>query len=254
MKNHKSLLVYPLALSALLFACEEQGMIAPETTGSNQTAYQEQSSSAILLNDSDLIPNGPDVFYQEPWENNYSASGHAAHPVDYSFDYPNPILDEEGKYSTFVSNVPLDISVRNASNSVWYGNYHYSFRNRSDKSIHLDCAVVIFRAPSGSSQHHSYWNSISPFGHPQQDYVEVPIPGTVDSYYIARLVFHDVPKSQRLLQPGASFEYRLGCPIVPNTNYISIEDSKHTVRVIADLDGSKNESIIERYGTKRYTN
>lgn len=253
MKNRKPQFFYPLALSALLLACGEQEAIAPEAI-SHQAAHESQSTSVALQNDSDLIPSGPDTFDQEPWENNYSSSGHAAHPVDYSFSGPNPILDELDKYSSFVSNVPLDITVSNASNSAWYGNYHYTFKNRSDKSIHLDCAVVIFRAPSGSSQHHSYWNSISPFGHPQQDYVEVAIPGTVDSYYIARLVFHDVPKNQRLLQPGASFEYRLGCPLVPNTGYITIQDSKHTVRVIADLDGSKNEAIIERYGTKRYTN
>ncbi|WP_157494291.1 hypothetical protein [Fulvivirga imtechensis] len=255
MKNYKLPLVY--GLSALLMfsiSCSEQGIAPNPATDTPHDHFTDQNVPVLMANDSDLTPNGPDSFYQEPWENNYSAFGHSVHPVDYTLDGPNPILDEIDKYSTFVSNIPLDITVSNASSSAWYGNYIYSFRNRSDKPIHLDCTVIIFRAPSGSALHHSYWNSISPFGHPQQDYVEVSIPGTEDSFYIARLVFHDVPKSQRLLYPGASFEYRLGCPLVPNTGYITIEDSKHTVRVIADLDGGKNEEIIERYGTNRYTN
>ena len=253
MKNYKSKFVCSLALSTLLFACGEQELADPVTTV-HPGEEHSQPGTGMMANDDALVPGGPDSFYQEPWENNYSSSGHAAHPVDYSFSGPNPILDEMGLYADFVSNVPLNITVSNASSSAWYGNYEYNFTNRSDKNIHLDCAVIIFRAPSGSSQHHSYWNSVSPFGHPQQDYVEVPIPGTVDSWYIARLVFHDVPKSQRLLYPGESFEYRLGCPLVPNTGYITIQDSKYTARVIVDLDGSKNEEIIERYGTKRYTN
>lgn len=253
MTNYKFQLIYPLALSAMLFACSDQEAVTPETS-IKEVAQESQNGVETAASDSDLVLNGPEDFYQVPWEENYSVLGHGAHPQDYTLSGPNPILQEIDKYSGFVSNVPLDISVRNASTSSWYGNYQYSFTNRSDKSIHLDCTVIIFQAPSGSSLHHSYWNSISPFGHPQQDYVEVPIPGTENSFYIARLVFHDVPEEQRLLQPGASFEYRLGCPINPNTDYISIEDSKHTARVIADLDGEKNEDIIKRYGTTRHTN
>lgn len=255
MKKQKSQIVYGFAFCLLLLAsCGEQGIAPRPADGVSEDHFTDQNDPGIMANDSDLVPGGPDNFYQEPWENNYSAPGHSVHAVDYSLDGPNPILDEMDRYSDFVSNIPLDITVRNASSSAWYGNYIYSFTNRSDENIHLDCTVIVFRAPSGSAQHHSYWNSISPFGHPQQDYVEVPIPGTRDSFYIARLVFHDVPKNQRLLYPGESFEYRLGCPLDPNTEYISIGDSKYTVRVIADLDGSKNEEVVARYGTKRYSN
>lgn len=241
----------------LAFSCSE----SPETEGmhegnSGKDQLHDGAQFKAASNDVGLVVNGPDTFTQVPWSENYVIPGESVPiPGDHTLSTPNPILDEMDLYADFVSNIPLDISVYNNMNSEWYALYQYNFYNRSDQSVHLDCTVVIFRGPNGSNMHHSYWNSAG-HGHPQQDYVEVQIPGTQDSYYIARLVFHDVPESQRTLYPGESFEYQIGVPTNPwdSPPHITTEASKYTVRVIADLSGNKNEDLVTKYGTKRFRN
>jgi hypothetical protein len=108
----------------------------------------------------------------------------------------------------------------------------------------VDCAVVVFRAPSGAGNH-PYANA-QPYGHPQKDYLEVPR-GDGTSFYVIRLGFHDVPLSQRIAYPGQSFTVRLDGPDGP----ISLEQTRDSVRFYADLTLSSNTSLVLKYGTNR---
>lgn len=246
-KVFKGLGLITLSL-VLLLGCSKEELTKQDLNPSNLKATE--------TNDVNLVVNGPEDFEQVPWSENYVIPGESVPiPGDHTLDGPNPILSEMDMYDDFVSNIPLEISISDGVGSPWYVFYKYNFVNRSDKPFHVDCTVIIFIAPNGSNMHHSYWSDI-PHGHPQQDYVEVPIEGTNNSFYIARLVFHDVPEIDRTIPPGAAFEYQIGCPTNPNDVplHISMEESIRTVRVIADLNGNKNEDLVRKYGTKRYRN
>ena len=112
----------------------------------------------------------------------------------------------------------------------------------------LPFAVLIFRAPSGSDNH--AYTATQTYGHPQQDYLEVPR-GDGTSSYIARLGFHDVPLAERQVAPGQSFTYLLGG--VPNSA-ITLEQMRDSMQFTADLDLSGNQALVVEYGTNRLTN
>lgn len=231
------------------------------TTNSDEEYLPQSVSNKFLETDTnykDLIVNGPDVFNQVPWSKNYQVLGESIPiPGDHTLTGPNPILNELNDFKTYVSNVPLSLSVSSSGGS-WYKRYTYTFTNRSNQSMHIDAAILIFKAPKNTSaeRHVSILNNVDGHGHPQQDFVEVPLENGVDSYYIARLVFHDVPESKRTLTPGSSLMYMIGFPMNPFVSPygISVEESMKTVRFIADLSGNKNEDLVRKYGTKRYTN
>ncbi|CAM1374431.1 hypothetical protein [Tenacibaculum xiamenense] len=205
-----------------------------------------------------LLFNGPDAFDQVPWPVNYEIWGESIPiPGDHTLTGPNPVLDELNDFKDYVSNVPLTLEVSSTGGS-WYKRYKYTFTNRSQESMHVDAAVFMFVGPKNTSgeRHVSILNNVDGHGHPQQDFVEVPLGNGADSYYIARLVFHDVPEAKRTLTPGSSLVYMIGFPMNPfSSPYgISVENSMKTVRFIADLSGNKNEDLVRKYGTKRYTN
>jgi hypothetical protein len=165
-----------------------------------------------------------------------------------SVSYPragrNPALDEP-RPRGFTSNVPLRLRVLDTGDR-WWGYRVLELTNRGTRPFSVDCAVIVFLAASGSDAH-SYANAVEPFGHPQQDYLEVPR-GDGTSVYVVRLGFHDVPLAQRMAYPGKPFRYRLGGEPGP----ISRETTRDSVSFVADLDLSANAALVRRYGTKRY--
>jgi hypothetical protein len=185
------------------------------------------------------VPTGQPSQYNTPLER-------CANGTDHPISGPNPILSEPLNTS-FTSNLPLSEYV-SYSGDQYYGDWSITFTNTSQQVMSVDCAVIIWRAPSGSDDH-SYANS-SPYGHPQQDYLEVPR-GDGTSYYIARLGFHDVPLSQREVSPGGTFTYTFGgAP----SSAITLDAIRDSVRFTGDLDLSGNLAMIEHYGTNRLTN
>ena len=251
----KTLLNYPLIIffTTLCFtSCvEEKEDVYDAKSFAHRTIEKETNYQNLLF-------NGPDDFTQVPWPENYEILGESIPiPGDHTLSEPNPILSELNDFSTFVSNVPLTLKVSSSGGS-WYKTYAYTFTNRSKQSMHIDAAVLMFVAPKNTSgeRHVSIHNNIDGHGHPQQDFVEVPLPNGINSYYIARLVFHDVPEAKRTLTPGSSLMYTIGIPLNPFVDPygISVEDSQHTMRFIADLSGNKNEDLVRKYGTKRYAN
>ncbi|WP_051963105.1 Ig-like domain-containing protein [Deinococcus misasensis] len=193
------------------------------------------------------VSAGPETFSQ--LMPNATQLDRCATSPNYDFSTPNPILSES-PVSRFTSNVPLTLSVVDRGGE-WYGDRVLVFTNRSSKIFHIDCAVIIFKAASGSASH-NYWNSVQPFGHPQQDYVEVPM-GNGISHYIVRLGFHDVPLDQRIAYPGKPFEYRLG-GYTGSKSPISVTQTRDSVQFFAELDLQKNDALVKKYGTKRYAN
>ena len=130
----------------------------------------------------------------------------------------------------------------------YYGDYVFNFTNTSDETLSVDCAVLVFRAPSGSDDH-EYGASVA-FGHPQEDYLEVPR-GDGTSFYIVRLGFHDVPLAQRQIPPGQTFTYLWsGTP----TSAITLDQIRDSLSFTADLTLDANQSLVEEYGTNRLTN
>ncbi|MDY8136979.1 hypothetical protein [Aquimarina sp. 2201CG5-10] len=243
--------VLPILLVSLMnSSCEKSEIQSPEK-------QQKQLVHATdPTNNINLVENGPADFDQVPWSENYIISGNSVPvPGDHTLDGPNPILDEINDYSNFVSNVPLNIEV-SSSGGDWYKTYTYTLTNRSQKSLHMDASIMIFIAPKNHSfaRHLAIVNNGSGFGHPQKDFVEVPLPNGIDSYYITRFIFHDVPESQRTVTPGSSIVFDFGVPLNPFITPLGIspEDSKNTVRFIADLIGNKNEDLVRKYGTKRF--
>lgn len=185
------------------------------------------------------VPTGQPSEYNSPLER--CATG-TDHPVSGT----NPILGEP-LTTSFTSNLPLSEYV-SYTGDQYYGSWNITFTNTSQQTFSVDCAVIIWRAPSGSDTH-AYSNS-SPYGHPQQDYLEVPR-GDGTSFYIARLGFHDVSLAQRELNPGGTFTYNFGgAP----TSAISLDQIRDSVRFTGDLDLAGNMSMIEHYGTDRLTN
>ncbi|WP_194898638.1 hypothetical protein [Catenulispora pinisilvae] len=166
--------------------------------------------------------------------------------VNHPISGTNPILSEP-LTTAFASNVGLSEAV-SYSGDQYYGDWTFTFTNTSSETLATDCAVLIWRAPS-SSDDHSY-SASQAYGHPQQDYLEVPR-GDGTSFYIARLGFHDVSLAQRQLAPGQTFTYTWGgAPSTAITN----DQIRDSLRFTADLNLSANQSMILHYGTNRLTN
>ena len=180
-------------------------------------------------------PSGGPSLYDTPYER-------CSHGQDHAISGPNPILGEP-LTTSFTSNVPLTLFVQ-GSGTQWWASRTLTFTNRSGTPLNVDCAVVIFRAPSGAGNH-PYANA-QPYGHPQKDYLEVPR-GDGTSFYVIRLGFHDVPLNQRIAYPGKAFTVRLDGPDGP----ISLEQTRDSVRFYADLNLAANTSMILKYGTNR---
>lgn len=185
------------------------------------------------------VPTGQPSQYSLPLER-------CANGVNYPISGTNPVLTEPVT-TQFASNVALSEYVTFSGNQ-WYGNWQFVFTNTSSQVLSTDCAVLVFRAPS-SSDNHGY-TSTQQYGHPQQDYLEVPR-GDGTSFYIARLDFHDVPLVQRQVAPGQSFTYSLGG--VPNSA-ITLAQIRDSLKFTADLDLKANQSLVQHYGTNRLTN
>lgn len=185
------------------------------------------------------VPTGQPSQYSSPLER--CATG-----TDHPLSGANPILSQPAT-TAFASNVGLSEYVTFTGNQ-WYGDWDFVFTNTSSETLSVDCAVLVFRAPSGSDDH-SY-SATQSYGHPQQDYLEVPL-GDGTSDYIARLGFHDVPLSERQIAPGQSFTYQLGG--VPSAA-ITTDQMRDSMKFTADLDLSANQALIVEYGTNRLTN
>jgi hypothetical protein len=164
-----------------------------------------------------------------------------ANGVNHPIGGANPILSEP-LTTQFASNVALSEYVTFAGNQ-WYGDWSFVFTNNTGKTISVDCAVLVFRAPS-SSDNHAYASSQA-YGHPQQDYLEVPR-GDGTSFYIARLGFHDVTLAERQVAPGQTFKYTFGGT---PSSAISLQQIRDSLRFTADLDLAANQSMVLKYGT-----
>jgi hypothetical protein len=214
------------------------------------TAFATGNSAQADTGSTSAVSSGPSTFSQAAPAGQPSQYGQplerCANGVNHPISGPNPVLSEP-LTTQFTSNVGLSESVAFVGNQ-WYGNWQFTFTNISAQVLSTDCAVLVFRAPSGSDNHG--YTASQAYGHPQQDYLEVPR-GDGTSFYIARLDFHDVPLSQRQVAPGQSFTYSLGG--VPNPS-ITLEQIRDSLRFTADLNLAANESLIEHYGTNRLTN
>ena len=168
-----------------------------------------------------------------------------SHGVDYPITGTNPILSEPVTTSA-QSNVPISITARYEGNE-WYGVRYLDITNTGTQAFNLQCAVLIFLAPSNSDQH--YYTNTTVFGHPQEDFLEVPR-GDGSSYYIIRFGFHDVAGDQQSTLPGGTFTYKLGG--APSA--ITLEQTRDSVRLIADLTLASNTNLVTKYGTKRLSN
>ncbi|MET9800022.1 hypothetical protein [Streptomyces sp. NPDC006368] len=224
------------ALALVLAAVAVQlGVSRPATAAAGQTTAVSGGPETFTQQ----LPTGGASQYTTPLERCHTSPS-------YPLSGRNPVLDEP-LTTSFTSNVPLTVSVR-ADSTSGYGLRELVFTNRSSRPIHLDCGVLIFRAPSGSDQHH--YGASQAFGHPQQDFVEVKR-GDGTSFYIARLGFHDVSLPQRGIDPGHTWVYKLGGP---NQGAVGLETTRDSIRFTADLTVSSNTDLVKKYGTTRYAN
>ena len=168
-----------------------------------------------------------------------------SHGVDYTISGTNPILSEPVTTSV-QSNIPISVTVRYVGDQ-WYGVRYLDITNTGTQPFNLQCAVMIFLAPSNSDQH--YYTNTAVFGHPQEDFLEVPR-GDGSSYYIIRFGFHDVAADQQATLPGWMFEYKLGG--APSA--LTIEQTRDSLRLVADLTLQSNTALVTKYGTKRLSN
>jgi hypothetical protein len=196
------------------------------------------------------VSAGPASFTQPAASGNpsvYTSQLERCHTSDsYPLTGTNPILTE-AKAGVFTSNVPLLVHVVFSGNQ-WYGTYSLVFTNNSGTALSVDCAVVIFRAPSKTDQH--YYSNQEATGHPQSDDVEVPL-GDGTSWYIVRFGFHDVPLAQRTAYPHETFTWMEGAAPSANLTLTQIRDS---IQFYADLTLAGNYSLVQHYGTTRYSN
>ncbi|MBB5802099.1 hypothetical protein F4560_001867 [Saccharothrix ecbatanensis] len=183
-------------------------------------------------------PDGPSSVDGSPMER-------CRRGTDYTVPSRNPVLDES-LTTSFKSNVGLSVKVQ-LEGGTYYGSRKLIFTNTSNAPVHTDCLVLKFRAPSGSVDHH-YRASVQ-YGHPQQDYVEVPR-GNGESHYVIRLGFHDVPLADRTIPVGQTWVYELAGS---NQGSMSLEATRDSVEVVADMNVGGN-TWISRYGTKRLGN
>jgi hypothetical protein len=234
---HRKILAAPLAAAALLVAA-----IAWQAGHPSPAAADVTSTTAVSA--------GPGAISQPAATGNPSDYGSQLERCYTAPNYPlggaNPILSEP-LTTAFTSNAPLTVSAT-FNGSQWYGTWQFIFTNRSSTAFSVDCAVIIFRAPSNSDTH-SYANA-QQYGHPQQDYLEVPR-GDGTSYYIVRLGFHDVPLAQRTVYAGKTFTYQFGG--VPSTA-VTLNQMRDSIRFTADLDLSGNTTLVKKYGTSRLPN
>jgi hypothetical protein len=207
-------------------------------------------SAAADTNATTAVSAGPATFTQATpagQPSQYSSPlERCANGVNHPISGANPILSEP-LTTQFTSNVGLSESV-SYTGDQWYGNFQFTFTNTTSQTLSVDCAVLIWRAPS-SSDNHAY-SSTQAYGHPQQDYLEVPR-GDGTSFYIARLGFHDVPLSQRQVGAGQSFTYLWGG--VPSSA-ITLNQIRDSLRFTADLTLDANQAMVVHYGTNRLTN
>ncbi|HEY2672623.1 MAG TPA: hypothetical protein VGJ07_19900 [Rugosimonospora sp.] len=237
MAAQRRLLILPLTAAALLAAT---------------VAWQagHPSPAAADITSTTTVSAGPNTISQPAAAGNPSDYGSQLERCYTAPNFPltgaNPILSEP-MTTAFTSNAPLSVSAT-FNGSQWYGSWQFVFTNRSSTSFSVDCAVIVFRAPSGSDTH-SYSNA-QQYGHPQQDYVEVPR-GDGTSFYIVRLGFHDVPLAQRIVYAGKTFTYQFGG--VPSTA-ITLNQMRDSIRFTADLDLSGNTALVKKYGTSRLSN
>jgi hypothetical protein len=233
----RRLLLAPLAAAALLAAtagwqlARQPAATADTTTTTTVSAGPDTVSQPAATGNPSVYTSQLERCYTAP---NYPLSG------------PNPILSEP-LTTKFTSNAPLTVYAT-FTGSQWYGTWRFVFTNRSSTAFSVDCAVIIFRAASGSDAH-SYANS-STFGHPQQDYLEVPR-GDGTSFYIVRLGFHDVPLSQRTVFAGGTFTYQFGG--APSTA-VTLAQLRDSIRFTADLTLAGNTDLVKKYGTNRLPN
>ena len=214
------------------------------------TAFADGGPAAADANTTTAVSAGPAAYTQavptgQPSQYNTPLE-RCANGVDYPLSGANPILGQP-LTTQFTSNVGLSEYVTFSGNQ-YYGDWQFVFTNTSDEVLSTDCAVLIFRAPSGSDDH-SY-SSTQAYGHPQEDYLEVPR-GDGTSFYIVRLDFHDVPLSQRQVSPVQSFTYEIGG--IPSAA-ITLDQIRDSLAFTADLTLQANQALIEHYGTNRLTN
>ncbi|WP_328913217.1 MULTISPECIES: hypothetical protein [unclassified Streptomyces] len=213
-------------------------------------AFAGQSPASADPNTTTAVSAGPATFTQavatgQPSQ--YASTlERCANGVDHPISGANPILSEP-LTTQFTSNVGLSEYVTFTGNQ-WYGDWNFVFTNTSSQTLSTDCAVLVFRAPSSSDDHG--YTATQSYGHPQQDYLEVPR-GDGTSFYIARLGFHDVTLAERQIAPGQSFTYTLGG--VPSSA-ITNSQIRDSLKFTADLDLKANDSLIKHYGTDRLTN
>jgi hypothetical protein len=226
----------PAALALVLAAIAVQLTLSrPATAAAGQTSAVNGGPAGFTQ----ALPTGGASQYTTPLERCHTSPS-------YPLSGTNPILSEP-LTTSFTSNVPLSVSVK-ADSTTGYGVRELVFTNRSDKPIHLDCGVLIFRAPSGSDQHH--YGASQAFGHPQQDFLEVKR-GDGTSLYVARLGFHDVSLPQRGIDPGHTWVYKLGGS---GQGAVALDTTRDSIRFTADLNVSSNTDLVKKYGTVRYAN
>jgi hypothetical protein len=235
MKSNRSGLGAGLATVLLVAGVAAFAGGSPATADANTTTAVSAGPTGFTQ----AVPTGQPSQYNLPLER-------CANGVNYPVSGTNPILGE-ALTTQFASNVALSEYVTFSGNQ-YYGNWQFVFTNTSSQVLSTDCAVLVFRAPSGSDNHG--YTSTQQYGHPQQDYLEVPR-GNGTSFYIARLDFHDVPLAQRQIAPGQSFTYFLGG--IP-TSAITLDQIRDSLKFTADLDLKANQSLVQHYGTDRLTN
>lgn len=224
--------------------------IAATFTVAGIVAFSGQINAAADTNQTTPVSAGPSTFSQavptgQPSQYD-SQLERCANGVNHPISGANPILSEP-LTTSFTSNLPLSEYVT-FTGDQYYGDWKFNFTNTSSQPFSVDCALLIFRAPSGSDSH-TYANSQA-YGHPQEDYLEVPR-GDGTSFYIVRLDFHDVVYAQRQVAPGGTFTYDFGG--APNSA-ITLNQMRDSVRFSGDLNLASNEASIEHYGTDRLTN
>jgi hypothetical protein len=210
--------------------------------GGDPAAADANTTSAVSAGPAAFTqasPTGQPSQYDQPLER-------CANGVNYPIGGTNPVLTEPVT-TQFASNVGLSEYVTFSGNQ-YYGDWQFVFTNTTSQVLSTDCAVLVFRAPSGSDNHG--YTATQQYGHPQQDYLEVPR-GDGTSFYIARIDFHDVPLAQRQVGPGQSFTYTLGG--APNSA-ITLQQIRDSLKFTADLDLAANQALVQHYGTNRLTN
>ncbi|WP_051967275.1 hypothetical protein [Kitasatospora mediocidica] len=213
-------------------------------------AFAGSGSAVADPNTTTAVSSGPATFTQavptgQPSQYNLPLE-RCANGVNYPISGANPVLSEP-LTTQFTSNVGLSEYVSFSGNQ-YYGDWTFTFTNTSSQVLSTDCALLVFRAPSGSDNHG--YTATQQYGHPQEDYLEVPR-GDGTSFYIARLDFHDVPLVQRQVTPGQSFTYSLGG--IPSSA-ITLAQIRDSLKFTADLNLLANQSLVQHYGTDRLTN